>query len=163
MKGDFFQKMLELGKPLPYTLDDVDNNISFFENKIEEAGFDKNIKLLNIYDLANKADERGFELYVSCYKTASRYEHSDISTLDIYKQKVFEEHSNNAVFNLNVSRTDESLKEQVMNIIVSAYTQSLLKIINEVTDNHPELDHFIEEEHLKIIFSKLSKLLDRAI
>ncbi len=163
MKGDFFQKMLELGKSLPYTLDDVNNNISFFENKITEAGFNKDIKLLNIYDLANKADEREFELYVSYYTTASRYEHSDITTLDVYKQKVFEEHSNNTVFHLNSSRTDEDLKEQIMSIICISYTQSLLKIINEITDNHPELDHFIEEEHLKIIFGKLSKLLDGEI
>lgn len=163
MKGDFFQKMLEIGKNLPYSLEEINDNIRFFKNKIKEAGFDTNIEPLKIVRLAKEADERGFELYVSCYTTASRYEHSDISTLDIYKQKVFEEHSNNSVFNLNSSRTDEDLKEQIMSIICTAYTQSLLKIINEITDNHPELDHFIEEEHLKIIFSKLSTLLDGEI
>lgn len=161
MNGDFFQKMLELGKPLPYSMEEINNNISFFENKIVEAGFKKDINLLSIAGLAKKSDERDFALYVSCYTNASRYEHSDISTLDVYKQKVFEEHSNNAVFHLSSSRTDESLKEQVMNIIVSAYTQSLLKIINEITDNHPELTHNIDENHLRIIFRKLSCLLDR--
>lgn len=156
LNGQFVQDLNNNGKSLSFTEKDVDDKISFYKQKITEAGFPTNKRPLRIIDLAKASDSRGFELYSTYYSYASKYEHSDITSLDIYKQKILDDHSNNEIFILDMNQTDEKLKEKVMTIITTSYTQSLTKLINEIT---------IKQSHLKSQFNeiKLMQIMKKVI
>jgi len=151
LNGEFGTYLKNSGKQLTFTETDIDKKISYLEQEIINAGFSKNTRPLKIIDLAKSADERGFELYVAFYTIASKFEHSDISTLDIYKQKILNDFSNNEIFQLDMNKTDEKLKEKVLSIIITSYSQSLFKIIEEITINQPHLkDAYDVHELLRI-------------
>lgn len=155
LNGQFGQDLRNDVKQFTFTAEDVDNNIALFEQEIINKGFQTNKRPLRIIDLAKYADNRSFELYSTFYAYASKYEHSDISTLDIYKQKIFDNHSNNEVFTLDMNRTDDKLKETALTIIITAYTQSLYKLINELTVKQSHLKSQFDEEKLKLLMSKV--------
>lgn len=155
LKGAFGTDLKNAGKSLNFTETDIDNKIAFLEQEITNSGFSKDTRPLKIIDLAKAADKRGFELYVAFYTTASKFEHSDISTLDIYKQKILDDFSNNEIFQLDMNRTDEKLKEEVMSIIISSYSQSLFKIIEEITINQPHLKNSYDVSELLRIDEEL--------
>ena len=155
LNGAFGTYLKDSGKTLAFTENDIDRKIAFLEQEIINAGFSKDTRPLKIIDLAKSADERGFELYVAFYTTASKFEHSDISTLDIYKQKILDDVSNNEVFQLDKNRTDEKLKEKVLSIIITAYSQSLFKIIEEITINQPHLKNSYDVSELLRIGEEL--------
>lgn len=155
LNGQFGQDLQNSGKQLIFTKEDVNNKIAFLEQEITNAGFQTNKRPLRIIDLAKYADNRGFELYSTFYAYASKYEHSDISTLDIYKQKILDDHSNNKAFTLDMNRTDDKLKETVLTIITTAYTQSLSKLIDEITVKQSHLKSQFDEKKLVLLISKL--------
>ena len=97
----------------------------------------KNIELskkpLSIYRLAQESDEKGFELYCMFYVNASKFEHSDISTLDIYKTAIDEKNTVNTSFIMNLNRTDKKLKQDIYSIFSIAYLDSFYKICDAIT------------------------------
>ena len=160
MQRPFWQKLINEGKSLPFKEQEVDNNIAALETAITKAGFPKSQRPLSIKKLAENADERGLELYVTFYSEASKFEHSDISCLDIYKEKILENDSNNQVFKLNMNKTDESLKEKIMSMIIISYTESFIKLVEEVTINNPHLKAAYNEKKLPEIMIKIIALVE---
>ncbi|TBX12784.1 DUF5677 domain-containing protein [Clostridium perfringens] len=111
----------------------------------KKNGIDKNAKPLSIINLAKNCDERGFGLYTSFYSDASKYEHSDITCLDLYKKKFSDDFSNNQVFTLNMSSTDEVLKEKILRMVEMIYCDTFSKIMNNISE---------KEKHLLVNFDQ---------
>ena len=159
LRSDFKTDIEKRGKSFSYTEADIDNKISSLKRCLKDAGFKPDIQPLKIAKLARLADKRGFELYTAFYTTASKFEHSDFSTLNIYKEQITDENSNNEVFCLSSSKTDENLKEQIMSIIIISYAESCIKIIDEITENQPHLKTSYDENKLGQIMIKIMQLI----
>lgn len=136
---------------------------------ITEDIVDENIKnlktyekynLLNISKLAKSAGKHGISLYTDFYLKASRFEHSDITSLDIYKEKVLDEYSNNFLFNMTTDKTDENLKNEILKTIEISYFDSFLKIIKHIKDKESHLLKAYDEDKLNEIFCKVKNNLD---
>ena len=152
MQRPFWKKLINKGKALPFTEQEVDKNIISLDT-IAKEGFSKKIHPLSIKKLAENADERGLELYVTFYSEASRFEHSDISCLDIYKEKISEDYSNRRVFKLNMNKTDGRLKEKIMFMITMSYMESFRKLVDEAAKLHLEAAY--NEKKLIEIMTKM--------
>lgn len=160
MDRPMVKRLEEAGKSLPFTIEDVDRIIEERNKQIIDAGFDVKIRPLSIKTLAENSEENGLELYSTYYAEASKYEHSDITTLDIYKQPISEEWLSDDTeisniprdrfFVLDMNKTNEDLKEKIYDMIISSYVQSFIKFMNEVT---------VKEEQLRRMFD-IGKLLE---
>lgn len=142
------------------TIDDADRIIAETEEYIVEKGFSVNTSLLSISDIAKNSDEKGMMLYAVYYMDASRYEHSDISTLEIYKQSISDDVSNKDVFTLNLNRTDDKLKKKIYEVIISSYIHPFIKIIDVIENKEPHLKQNYNSQKLHEILSKIIKFLE---
>lgn len=125
------------------------------ESEIVNAGFSKNTKPLSIKKLAENANEKGLELYATFYAEASKFEHSDFSCLDIYKQRLSKDNSPNQAFILDMDNSDEDLRKKVMTMIIISYIESTRKLIEEVTIRQTHLKQLYDEKKLKEIMIKV--------
>lgn len=160
MQRPFWQILIDEKKTLSFTEQEVDSNIAALETVVTNAGFSANLRPLSIKFLAENSDERGLELYATFYSEASKFEHSDISCLDIYKEKILEDYSNNQVFKLNMNKTDESLKEKIISMITISYMESFKKLMDEVTIKNPHLKVAYDEKKLLEIMTKMLALIE---
>lgn len=160
LKRPLIKNLENEGKKLTFTIEDVNLKIKEIEQKIKDRGFNPGRNLLNIKEIATKSDEKGLELYMAFYAQASKYEHSDISILDIYKSPIPEEYNKNDVFIMNTDATDENLGTTVYSIIVQAYLDSLLKIINKIKNEEQHLLNNFEEDKLVDIVIKSTNLVE---
>ena len=138
-----------------FTMDDVDRIITETEEYIVKKGFNVSRRLLSISDIAKNSEENGMALYITYYMDGSRYEHSDISTLEIYKQSIFDDVSNDYVFMLDLNRTNEKLKENIYSIIISSYVQPFIKIMDIIVNKEPHLKQNYDSQKLFEIASKI--------
>ncbi len=155
LNGQFGIRMREKGLQLSYTVSDLENKISQIESQIEIEGFKKAVKPLSIRKLAGKSDIQGFDFYATYYGDASRFEHSDISSLDIYKTAIDEGTTVNSAFIMDLNKTDEKLKEKIIAMFIISYLDSFLKIANVIT----------KEQQLQINYdpNRLAEMMQKTI
>lgn len=78
------------------------------------------------------------------YREGSQFEHSDPSSLEIYRTKLLEEYSNLLVFTMDLSRTDEKLGEKTIHWATKIYGLSFIKVIQYLSNSY---EHMIREEY----------------
>ncbi|WP_092921342.1 DUF5677 domain-containing protein [Romboutsia hominis] len=160
LKRPIIKNLEEKGKSLPFTKTDINRKLKELTKKIEDEGFTAKRDLLKIKDIATKSDEKGLELYITFYAQGSKYEHSDISTLDIYKTPVLDDYDKNDVFIMSTDATNENLGNTVYSIVVQSYLDSLFKIIDKITNEDQQLRINFDEDKLSDIFIKATNLLN---
>lgn len=117
------------------------------ENILRQEGFvhkgEIDTRLLSIKGMA-LSDKLLFAYYMAFYREASKYEHSDFSSLDIYRTPIDSDIPNTHAFILDLSRTDTELEEKVLNLSISIYSLTFIKLLQYFTKNH---EHLIPEEN----------------
>lgn len=161
LMGQFVKDLNQRGKTLAFSEADVEMHITELEEKIINAGYKKKERILPISELVKYADNRGLELYTTYYSEASKYEHSDITSLNLYKQSLLHDYSNNQVFVLNMNQTDENLNKKVTELITLAYTQSLYKITCEII-KLPDFSSSYDEQLILSLMRKLYSFINSA-
>jgi hypothetical protein len=134
----------------------LNGKIREYENLLLNQGFinqygNADKSLLRISDLA-KQDKVLFGLYSLFYREGSQFEHSDISSLDIYRQQLLEEYDNKYVFKMTLSRTDIELETKVLDQAISFYSLTFIKLLQYFNNKY---EHLIREEYKE----DLAKLL----
>lgn len=156
IKGSFGKRMKLKGVTLPYTMKDLNARIKEIESSIIKEGFSKDKKPLSVLKLANKSDSQGFDMYASYYSEASKFEHSDITSLNIYKRAINNDISINQAFIMDLNRTDENLKKIIYSIFIITYLDSCSKICDVIANKEP---------HLKVNYniSKIEEILMKSV
>ncbi|MBE6089545.1 MAG: hypothetical protein E7206_16235 [Clostridium beijerinckii] len=139
LKGEFGTRLIQNGVSSPYTVADIDNKITEIENKIIAEGLPVKIRPLSIRKLAEESDIQGFDFYATYYGDASKFEHSDISSLEIYKRAIDENTPVNSAFVMDLNKTDEKLKEKICSMFTISYLDSFLKIADVIANKEPQL------------------------
>ncbi|MCQ6265611.1 DUF5677 domain-containing protein [Fictibacillus sp. WQ 8-8] len=100
-------------------------------------------RLITIKSMAD-SDELLFAHYLAFYREASKYEHSDFASLEIYRQTVVEEYPNTVAFILDLSRTDPELELKVLNLSITIYSLTFMRLLQHINNKH---EHLIPEEN----------------
>ncbi|USL32937.1 DUF5677 domain-containing protein [Priestia megaterium] len=117
--------------------------------KIERRGRTyADTKLLSIRQIA-LTDELLFASYIAFYKDGSKYEHSDFSSLDIYKQPFSTDVPTKEAFILDLSRTNVELETKVLNIAATLYSVTFANLLDHMLKTHKQL--FSKEESSTLI------------
>lgn len=130
---------------------EINEALRIFKNKRKKRKINESAKPLSIYRLASECDELGFSLYTSMYIDASRYEHSDITSLELYKKKVLEEYSNDYAFILDMSSSNEKLKARIYRVLEIIYLDTFLKIMQYINEKQSHFLSNYNENKLKEI------------
>lgn len=147
LNGEFGKRMKETCESVNFSLEDVDETINNIRNEIVKAGGSRNERLLSVKDTAEKCDKRGFDIYVTHYAFSSKFEHCDISSLNIYKDAL-EKNEDGTKFLMNLNVTDEKLCKCIMAMIYISYVESFRKISEVLLIKEKEL---IENYDVKAI------------
>ena len=135
LNGDFGTRMKQQGKSFCFNETDIDNRINDLNNQIISSGIVDTKghpikKLLSIIDLAGKPEENSdFELYITYYMEASKYEHSDISSLEIYRTQEDIDDLGTSTFIMNTNQTNTKLTEKIKFIIDNCYLESFRYLV----------------------------------
>lgn len=160
LKRPLMKKLENEGKKLPFTIADIDEKIKDIEKRIEDEGYKPNRSLLTIKEIATHSDEKGLELYMTFYAQGSKYEHSDISVLDIYKKQISDDIDKNDAFIMSTDSTNENLGEVVLSIIIQSYLDSLFKIVEKLKNEEQHLLNTLDTESLNNILVKATTFLN---
>lgn len=129
----------------PMTVEEITIKINGLKKKLIDSGVTNggkaDTKILTIKSLA-EVDALLFSMYAQNYDFASKYEHSDISSLGIYKKPIGDINVNQA-FILTLAETDVELDKQVLNLAISIYGLTFLKLLEFL---QPEYEHMIMED-----------------
>lgn len=121
--------------------------IEELKKELENRGFKKEEKPFSIKYLAKHGDDNGLQLYSSFYADASKYEHSDISSLNIYKME-FQQNSSNKIFTVNLTKTNDKLKKYIYTNVEVTYCYTFIKILLHIAKNEKELENNYNMEKL---------------
>lgn len=135
------------GIKIKFPIPKIKTKIVELEKELENKGFKKQEKPFSIKLLAKNSDDNGLQLYSSFYSDASRYEHSDISSLNIYKMEDKQKLSNK-VFTVDLSKTDKELKKYIFTNVEIAYYYTFIKIVIHISKNEKELEKDYNMEKL---------------
>jgi hypothetical protein len=129
-------------------LQDIDTKIENYEKLLIEEGFVTNKgkvdkQLLTVTELANQ-DKLLFGMYMMFYREGSQYEHSDITSLSIYRKVIDEEIPNTHAFLMDLSKTDETLQEKVLNLSLTIYGLTFVKLLKHISSTN---EHLIRQEN----------------
>lgn len=122
-------------------------------NKTEKVAF-ADTSLLSIKGMA-KTDTLMFGLYMKFYREGSKYEHSDFSSLAIYRTPFSEKYPNTHVFILELSRTDPELEEIVLNLAVEIYSLTFYRLLQHMVNKQ---GHLIADERKPELMSLSLKI-----
>ena len=160
LKGSFGEKLKEKGIEPPVTIEKLNNDIKAIKEEIKKQGFKADDKPLSIVKLAKHSDERGFELYSFIYAEASKYEHSDISSLEIYKKEV-ESVDKNIGFIMDTNSTDEKLRDMINTVIFICYLSTFIKILEVLKEKEEHLLQNYNVDKLTELAIKVTYIINR--
>jgi hypothetical protein len=128
---------------------DLNTKIKEWKKTLKDNGYYDKSK--NEYDtrplsVAHLAKQSAilFGSYAQFYREGSQFEHSDPSSLEIYRTKFLEEYSNQLVFTMSLSRTDEKLGEKTIHWAKTIYGLSFIKVMQYLSKSY---EHMIREEY----------------
>lgn len=142
---------------------DLDDRIEECSKKLIVNGFSKIVRgeevpdtsLLSIRKMA-MTDNILFGLYMQFYSEGSKYEHSDFSSLSIYRTPI-DAYDDTQAFILDLSRTDPELGERVLNLGITIYSLTFVHLLKHMTNNYP---HLIPEER-QLDLAKIMFIVER--
>ncbi|MGG0521267.1 DUF5677 domain-containing protein [Priestia aryabhattai] len=149
-------------------LESLDEKIQEYEQALIDKGFKKTRKkqnktiayadtrTLNIKKMA-LTDQLSFGTYMTFYRDGSKYEHSDFSTLNIYRQPVQSDVPNTQAFVLDLSRTDTELEGKVLNTAITMYSLTFTFIFRHMLNNHK---HLFQQEELPELLALAQRFAD---
>lgn len=122
------------------TVENIDGKINYLQSNLIQLGLvnkrnKADLSILNIKSLA-EVDSTLFSMYVQYYDIASRYEHSDPTSLDIYKEAIDEIPVSQAYI-MNLSKTDDDLHKEILYMCLACYGLTfinLLHFMNSIED-----------------------------
>lgn len=129
------------GIKLKFPISKIRLKIEEYKKELEKKGLKKDEKPFSIKYLAKYGDDNGLQLYSSFYTEASKYEHSDISSLNIYKMEDNHQESKDKVFTVNLSKTNNQLKKYIYTNVEVAYCYTFIKIVLHIAKNEKELEN----------------------
>lgn len=137
LEKGWFEQVTSVENPM--TVLDIEEKIEKIKESLIEAGLTTkqgkaDTQPLTIRSLA-EVDATLFSIYIQYYDIASRYEHSDVTSLDIYKEKIDDETPTNMAYIMNLSRTDETLNQEILSMCVCFYGLSYLRILEFLNSN----------------------------
>ncbi|WP_153731553.1 DUF5677 domain-containing protein [Sporosarcina obsidiansis] len=129
----------------PMTREEVNLKIENFKTDLINLGLidgkgNADTRLLTIRNLA-LVDVTLFGMYAEYYDLASKYEHSDISSLGVYKKPI-EGTTIDQAYILTLASTDIELDRQLLNLAISIYGLTFIKILEFL---QAEYEHMISE------------------
>lgn len=140
---------------------DLNRRIKEREKYLRKEGFIKDgrvdTSLLSVYEMA-KQDKFLFSLYAQFYADGSKYEHSDSSSLNIYRQKVLDEISTERAFIMDLSRTDEELDRRVLNLALAIYIKAFIIILQHINKTNEDLIPKENRDALAILLLRLNNI-----
>lgn len=128
---------------------ELDERIKEYEELLKQEGFTTykkvrgktkeviDTRLLNIKGMA-LTDMLLFGHYMQFYREGSKYEHSDISSLSIYRTPI-EDLPDTVAFILDLSRTDPVLEEKVLNLAITIYSLTFIRLLQHMTNKQSHL------------------------
>lgn len=135
---------------------------------LKEANME-NLKTKQIFDLA-KQDIMLFEMYLTMYNEGSKIEHSDISTLNRYRDKILNDYTNTQIFSINLSISDKIIWYAVIRNMFICLYMSFDTFYNRIKtkENHLFQDTSISKaaydnkdfNKVLLLFSTYQKMLD---
>lgn len=157
LNGEFGARVNHEGLTLPYTINNIENEINQIENQLVAKGFLRTVRPLSIRKLAEESDIQGFDFYATFYGDASKFEHSDISSLNIYKRPIDDQTPLNSAFIMDLNRTDETLKTKICSMFIISYLDSFIKIADVIANKEPHLQVNYDVNKLtEILFKTLA-------
>lgn len=157
IQGEFGQRMNEKGMTIPYTLENISSRIAEIEHEMNTCHIRPNERPLSIKKIAENSDSHGFDFYATEYYRASKFEHSDISSVYIYRNDI-EAESDNLKFKIDLSKTNEKLKENLYGIFEITYLDSFCKIFSEIIED-PKLHNNYDINQLGATIVKVTNYL----
>lgn len=142
---------------------DLGQRIKKYEKYLKDEGFvidsgphkgKSDNKLLTVSEMASQ-DKLLFGTYMLFYREGSQYEHSDISSLNIYRQSVSEDVPDTTAFVMDLSRTDEELIIKVLNLGLTFYGLTFTKLLQHISNTS---DHIIREENRKSLLKLMYEI-----
>ncbi|MUL29486.1 DUF5677 domain-containing protein [Priestia megaterium] len=149
-------------------LENLDEKIEEYEQALIDKGFKKtqrkrnktityaDTRTLSIRKMA-LTDELSFGTYMTFYRDGSKYEHSDFSALNIYRQPVHSDVPNTQAFVLDLSRTDTELEGKVLNTAITMYSLTFTFIFRHMLNNHK---HLFQQEELPALVALAQHFAD---
>ncbi|WP_229389879.1 DUF5677 domain-containing protein [Lysinibacillus sphaericus] len=128
---------------------ELEKRIKDYEELLKQEGFTtrKKVKgktkevidtrLLSIKGMA-LTDMLLFGHYMQFYREGSKYEHSDFSSLSIYRTPI-EDLPDTVAFILDLSRTDPVLEERVLNLAITIYSLTFIRLLQHMTNKQGHL------------------------
>ncbi|HDR7527188.1 DUF5677 domain-containing protein [Bacillus cereus group sp. Bc062] len=131
----------------------LDERIEFYKEALIESGHvtkkgKADTTVLTVRTLA-EWDDLLYIMYAQYYELASRFEHSDPTSLEIYKEPVNGNVPTTKSYIMNLNRTDNQLYDEIMNVTISIYGITFLKLFDYIENNIPEL---IQEQNTQELF-----------
>ncbi len=143
---------------------DLDKKIKKWELILKENGC---VKQKNGYDtrpisIAKMAWKNPYclGLYLTYYRNGCIYEHSDSSSLDIYREKISEDLSNRFVFKMNLSLSSTEKEKDILNISTQIYCNTFIEITKKMSANK-NLEVLLEKQKLAEIILKIESVLKK--
>nr|WP_302660447.1 DUF5677 domain-containing protein [uncultured Clostridium sp.] len=158
LEGDFGKYLKDSNKEFPIEIKEINNKIKEIGKQIKEKGFNVDKPPISVLKMASQSVQYGFELYTLFYLEASKFEHSDIESLNIYKKAV-EEISTNLAFIMDLNSTDTNIKDNIIKVISICYFDSFLQIVQVICNREPQLRINYDIEKLKVIVAKIELFL----
>ncbi|WP_434169129.1 DUF5677 domain-containing protein [Peribacillus frigoritolerans] len=137
-------KLIDLELKIKIFEDELENHREFFYKKNGKKSY--NTRPISISKMAN-SDEFLYNYYISHYREGSAYEHSDPTSLKIYKDKFMDDNDVDGVFKLDLSKTDIELEENVLKTAIGIYTMSYLTLLKLFSNDY---EYLIEDRKTKL-------------
>ena len=154
LEGEFGKNLKDNNKEFPIEIKEINQTIHQIGEEIKKQGFRTDRKPTSVLRLASESVDYGFELYTLFYLEASKFEHSGIESLDIYKKAV-DDVSTNLAFIMDLNSTDSKLKDNIIDVISTCYFDSFLQISEVIFNREPQLQINYDIEKLKEIVIKI--------
>ncbi|MDQ0170508.1 DUF5677 domain-containing protein [Paenibacillus tundrae] len=118
------------------------NKLNNVRSELRRNGYDlNNIRSLSPITVANLAreDKLQFGIYISLYRKASKHEHSDPTSLEVYQSQVLEDYSSKVLFKMDLSKSNPEDELEILTIASDVYFLTLAHLIKYLTRSHSQL------------------------
>ncbi|PET25189.1 DUF5677 domain-containing protein [Bacillus cereus] len=139
----------------PMSIEEVEAKIESIKEELINRGLtnsngEANLSLLNIRNLA-ESDLLLFSMYAQFYDMASKFEHSDPSCLEIYKEPIDEQTPTEIAYIINLNKTNIELYDEIMFMTISIYGITFVKLLEYIKNNIPDLIQKQSEPSLALL------------
>ncbi|WP_226002716.1 DUF5677 domain-containing protein [Paenibacillus sp. BJ-4] len=118
------------------------NKLNNIKRELRRNGYDlNNTRTLSPITVASLAreDKLQFGIYISLYRQASKYEHSDPTSLEVYRTQILEEYSSSVVFKMDLSKSNIEDELKILDMASNTYFLTLAHLLQYLTQNYPHL------------------------